>query len=56
MSIPLMKDHLGNEESEVGFFVLKEDIVRVGIHFLRSIVEVQAVIQILLISLSIQNQ
>ena len=56
MSIPLMKDHLGNEESEVGFFVLKEDIVSCGIHFLRSVVEVQAVIQILLISLSIQNQ
>ena len=46
-----MKAHLGDEESEVCFLVLEEDVVSVGINFLRSIIELQAVIQILLISL-----
>ena len=46
-----MKAYLGDEESEVSFLILKEDIVSVGIDFLRSVVELQAVVQILLISL-----
>ena len=46
-----MKAYLGDEESEVCFLIFKEDIVSVGINFLRSIIELQAVIQILLISL-----
>ena len=50
-----LKEYLGNKASEVGFLILKEDIIRVDINFLRAVVEVEAVIQILLISLRIQN-
>ena len=51
-----MKAYLGDEESEVCFLILEEDIVSVGIDFLRSVVELQAVVQILLISLVDSNQ
>ena len=50
-----MKEYLGNKASEVGFLIFKEDIIRVDINFLRAVVEVEAVVQILLVSLRIQN-
>ena len=48
--------HLVYEEPEVGFLVLEKLVVGVGVNFLGSIIEVQAVIQILLISLRNHNQ
>ena len=51
-----LKEYLGNQESEVRFLILKEDVVRVGVNFLGTVVEVQAVVQILLVSLRIQNR
>ena len=50
-----MKEYLGNKASEVGFLIFKEDIIRVDINFLRAVVEVDAVVQIFLVSLRIQN-
>ena len=48
------EEDLGNEKSEISFLVLKEAIERVGVNFLRSVVEVQAVVKILLLSLRIE--
>ena len=48
--------HLVYEEPEVGFLVLEKLVVGVGVNFMGSIIEVQAVIQILFISLRNQNQ
>ena len=48
--------HLVYEEPEIGFLVLEKLVVGVGVNFLGSIIEVQAVIQILFISLRNHNQ
>ena len=48
--------HLVYEEPEIGFLVLEKLVVGVGVDFLGSIIEVQAVIQILFISLRNHNQ
>ena len=50
------KKHLVYEESEVGFLVLEKLVVGVGVNFLGSIIEVEAVVQILLIGLRNHNQ
>lgn len=51
-----MNGYLGNKEFEISFLILKKDVVRIAVNFLRTVVEVQTVIQILLISLRIQNR
>ena len=48
--------HLIYEEPEVRFLVLEKLVVGVGVNFLGSIIEVEAVVQILLISLRNYNQ
>ena len=48
--------HLVYEEPEIGFLILEKLVVGVGVNFMGSIIEVQAVIQILFISLRNHNQ
>ena len=48
--------HLVYEEPEIGFLVLEKLVVGVGVNFLGSIIKIKAVVQILFISLSYQNQ
>ena len=50
------KKHLVYEEPEVRLLVLEELVVGIGVNFLGSIIEVEAVVQILLISLRNHNQ